>query len=161
MYSIQTIKLSIFFLSCITTVLGRSMSNQVEQNQSKNFKLTKFIFDYQAKIATIEWSNYTKLEIEMKQIDDDDCIYMGSFLDEEDSKILMTGCYDEIKNIQIQSFVHGYVVATININDTVTITNIKRPQIIDKIGNKPGFNDAIGTAQFDQRGSYTKLLRRI
>ena len=30
------------------------MSNQVEQNQSKNVKVTKFIFDYQAKIATIE-----------------------------------------------------------------------------------------------------------
>ena len=48
----------------------------------------------------------------MEKISDEDCIYKSYFLEETESKILLTGCKDETRDIQIQSLIFGDTLAT-------------------------------------------------
>ena len=48
----------------------------------------------------------------MEKISDEDCIYKSYFLEETDSKILLTGCKEETRDIQIQSLIFGDTLAT-------------------------------------------------
>lgn len=131
-YSLHNIKVYTFFLAYIITT---SLSKSVKYPIKNDGKISSFVFDYQSNLATVEWVDHTTMEMEMKQTTGDDCIYMGSFPDEKDSIVLMTGCDDEIKNIQIESSIHGYTIATCKINGTV-MNDIMPQMKVDKIANK-------------------------
>ena len=131
-YSLHNIKVYNFFLAYIITT---SLSKSVKYPIKNDGKISSFVFDYQSNLATVEWVDHTTMEMEMKQTTGDDCIYMGSFPDEKDSIVLMTGCDDEIKNIQIESSIHGYTIATCKINGTV-MNDIMPQMKVDKIANK-------------------------
>ena len=63
--------------------------------------------------ALLEWSNGIQKRIELEKISDDDCIFKSYFLEEIDSSnILLTGCKDETRDIQIQSLIFGDTLAT-------------------------------------------------
>ena len=63
--------------------------------------------------ALLEWSNGIQKRIELEKISDDDCIFKSYFFEEIDSSnILLTGCKDETRDIQIQSLIFGDTLAT-------------------------------------------------
>ena len=45
--------------------------------------------------------------VEMMETSHEDCFFEGTFQEDPESSILITGCQDEVKNIQIQSVVFG------------------------------------------------------
>ena len=58
-------------------------------------------------MAHFEWSNELKTTVEMMETSHEDCFFEGTFQEDPESSILITGCQDEVKNIQIQSLVFG------------------------------------------------------
>ena len=51
--------------------------------------------------------------------EDDECIYRGSFMEDLGSSILVTGCEDEERSLQIHSLMFGDTLATGSSNGTI------------------------------------------
>ena len=58
-------------------------------------------------MAHFEWSDELKTTVEMVETSHEYCFFEGTFQEDPESSILITGCQDEVKNIQIQSVVFG------------------------------------------------------
>ena len=69
-------------------------------------------FKFNENKAMLEWSNNIETTVELETTSFEDCIYEGTFTEEQDSAILVTGCENEVKNIQIQSLLFGDIVAS-------------------------------------------------
>ena len=86
--------------------------------------LTKFHINRQENEANLEWSNGIKKSIDLKKdIISNDCIYNGQIGDEEKSHVLVTGCKNEIKHIQIHSKIYGDTLALTKNNYNVILRN--------------------------------------
>ena len=95
----------------------------VNTNNIFHVHLTKFYINEQENEANIEWSNGIKKTIDLKKDSiSDDCIYNSQIGDEEKiGEVLVTGCKDEIKHIQIHSEIYGDTLATIDSNGNIEL----------------------------------------
>ena len=91
------------------------------QNQKQvNAELTLFDIDNSEKLAFLEWSNHELIKIVLKKTSNSNCIYKGKFKEDQNSKVLVTGCSnDEFRNVQIQSIVFGDTIAKVDKNGRV------------------------------------------
>ena len=55
----------------------------------------------------LEWSDQRKATVDMRTIHEEYCIYKGTIKEDPESSLLITGCQDELKNIQIRSKEYG------------------------------------------------------
>lgn len=102
--------------------------------------LTKFHINRQENEANLEWSNGIKKSIDLKKdIISNDCIYNGQIGDEEKSHVLVTGCKNEIKHIQIHSKIYGDTLATIDLYGNIKV--FSEPALTDKITDPDQFMD--------------------
>jgi len=69
-------------------------------------KLTKFKFIEKEKLIELVWSNNKTAVVQLEQ-EDKECIYRGKFIEEIGSSILVTGCTQRMRSIQIQSILYG------------------------------------------------------
>lgn len=93
-------------------------------SNEKEGQLISFYFEENgtSSSAALEWTNQIKTIVQLETISFEHCIYKGSFEDQNNSVILVSGCpNDELKNIQIQSIIFGDILATAFKNDTVKI----------------------------------------
>ena len=94
--------------------------------------LTKFYINEQENEANLEWANGIKKTIDLKKdIISNDCIYNGQIGDSEKNHVLVTGCKDEIKHIQIHSKIYGDTLATIDHKGNIEL--FSEPALMDKI----------------------------
>ena len=95
----------------------------VNTNNIFHVNLTKFYINEQENEANLEWSNGIKKTIDLKKDSiSDDCIYNSQIGDEEKiGEVLVTGCKDEIKHIQIHSEIYGDTLATIDSNGNIEL----------------------------------------
>ena len=95
----------------------------VNTNNIFHVHLTKFYINEQENEANLEWSNGIKKTIDLKKDSiSDDCIYNSQIGDEEKiGEVLVTGCKDEIKHIQIHSEIYGDTLATIDSNGNIEL----------------------------------------
>ena len=70
---------------------------------------------------TLTWSDQRKTEVTLTKGQSQFCIYKGSFVEDLNSRILVTGCKNEVKMVQIHSFVYGDTFATALLNGTVIL----------------------------------------
>ena len=102
--------------------------------------LTKFHINRQENEANLEWSNGIKKRIDLKKdIIYNDCIYNGQIGDEEKSHVLVTGCKNQIKHIQIHSKIFGDTLATIDLYGNIEV--FSEPDLTDKIQDPDQFMD--------------------
>ena len=88
--------------------------------------------------ALLEWSNGIQKRIELEKISDDDCIFKSYFFEEIDSSnILLTGCKDETRDIQIQSLIFGDTLATFTDDGNVELHHVSL--LRDEIVSNPEF----------------------
>jgi hypothetical protein len=86
-------------------------------------------FEEKSLMLTLKWSDEVMKIVNLENIGEinDDCIYKGSYVEDNTSVILITGC--EIRSIQIQSPIFGDYLGTITINGTFEFA--KDGQLID------------------------------
>ena len=75
------------------------------------------IVDENAIIANATWSNGYSASVELKRIGNT-CMYRGVFTEDANSNLLVIGCDEETRNIQIQSLVFGDTFG-ISLNGTI------------------------------------------
>ena len=105
--------------------------------------LVSFVFDYNARRASLEWSDGNKTNVELKEIKNQHCIYKGSFNEDPDSMVVLTGCQNKLKSIQIESLVFGNTVGT-TLDGTVKIISktghiddtLVNPDFLEEFGNR-------------------------
>ena len=70
-------------------------------------KLELFEIDESETSAKLKWSDHKSAKIQLKRISEIDCFYEGSFKEEENSHVFVTGCDNQVRNVQIQSAIFG------------------------------------------------------
>ena len=72
---------------------------------------------------SLVWSNNFTATVDLHVENEEYCIYSGQFTDDEDSDVLVTGCFDENENmdisVQTKSDIYGNHLFTITRNGTV------------------------------------------
>jgi len=103
----------------LVLILNTASCNPVPDYSNE---LVSILFDYedQNNEATLEWSDETEVTVQLERISQDFCFYKGSFNEDPNSVVLITGCQDELRSIQISSEVFGDTSAT-TLNGTVEI----------------------------------------
>eukprot|EP00092_Neocalanus_flemingeri_P005645 GFUD01006079.1.p1 GENE.GFUD01006079.1~~GFUD01006079.1.p1 ORF type:complete len:429 (+),score=58.16 GFUD01006079.1:93-1379(+) len=104
-------------LLCCTHFLTGVYTDQVPENNLA--ELIKFEMGENQTSMWLTWSNNLTVEVELTQ-EDNECIYRGSFIGEEGSRILVTGCDPRERSIHIQSLVYGDTLGTGSSNGTIT-----------------------------------------
>ena len=74
--------------------------------------LSVFEFDSSTLKAELKWSDDSMKTVHMQRVSNEFCFYRGSFDDEPESVILLTGCQNKLKRIQIQSEKYGNTLGT-------------------------------------------------
>jgi len=105
--------------------------------QSVNFnspKLKRVNFFGSNNRATLIWSNGQHSAINLRTVDDEACIYESSLREELGSRIVVTGCAKEVKELQLTSVTYGKVFAMVKLDGSVEEVQIDpiidRPQIL-------------------------------
>merc|ERR1719510_2272056 len=72
-------------------------------------------------LLELKWSDKETKIVKLESLGDidEDCFYKGSYIEDSDSTILITGC--ELKNILIQSPIFGDYLGTITVNGTFKV----------------------------------------
>ena len=84
--------------------------------QSVNFnspKLKRVNFFGSNNRATLIWSNGQHSAINLRTVDDEACIYESSLREELGSRIVVTGCAKEVKELHFTSVTYGKVFAMV------------------------------------------------
>ena len=71
--------------------------------------------------VTLKWSNNETSSLNLKRLNWNHCIYKGSFEDESNSTVLLTGCRNEMRGIQIHSVIYGDTLASVAANGDIQI----------------------------------------
>jgi len=89
----------------------------------------------------LKWSDEATKIVKLESVGDidEDCFYEGSYIEDSDSNISITGC--ELTNIQIQSPIFGDYLGTITVNGTFKVSE-DAPLINDTVEN-PDWNPTI------------------
>jgi len=89
-------------------------------------------------LLELKWSDKATTIVKLESLGDidEDCFYKGSYIEDSDSTILITGC--ELKNILIQSPIFGDYLGTITVNGTFKVSE-EAPLIDDALEN-PDWN---------------------
>ena len=74
--------------------------------------------------ATLFWSNRIHSAINLETVDKEACIYESSLEEEHGSRIVITGCAEEVKELQLTSETYGTVLAIVNLNGSVAEVQI-------------------------------------
>ena len=74
--------------------------------------------------ATLFWSNRIHSAINLETVDKEACIYESSLKEEPGSQIVITGCAEEVKELQLTSENYGTVMAIVNLNGSVAEVQI-------------------------------------
>ena len=94
------------------------------QSSFKSPKLKKVYFHGSTKHATLFWSNRIHSAINLKTVDKEACIYESSLGEESGSRIVLTGCAKEVKELQLTSVTYGKVFAIVNLDGSVNEVQI-------------------------------------
>ena len=83
-----------------------------------------------------------KVTVQLERISQDFCFYKGSFNEDPNSVVLITGCQDELRSIQISSEVFGDTSAT-TLNGTVEI--VQGAEYVDEVVRNTDYITELGT----------------
>jgi len=112
-----------------TTTSTTTPQPLLEQSPSSNTpKLTRVQFFgsiFGGAAATLIWSNGQHSAINLKTVDDEACIYESSLREEPGSRIIITGCAKEVKELQLTSVTYGKLFAMINLDGSVEEVQIE------------------------------------
>ena len=103
----------IFVLNCLKIGIGVYLNNELKQftmsEEVENFTTVK-----------LQWIDQKTTNAILNRVNENFCCYKGSFQEERNSLIFVTGCFeDEIREIQIHSKIFGDFVGTSHKNGTV------------------------------------------
>ena len=82
-------------------------------------KLKKVDFLGSNTCANLTWSNGHRSAINLETADNEACIYESSLVEESGSRIVMTGCAEEVKELLLTSVTYGIVFAIVNLDGSV------------------------------------------
>jgi hypothetical protein len=97
--------------------------------------LSVFEFDSNTLKAELKWSDDSMKTVHLQRVSNEFCFYRGSFDDEAESVILLTGCQNKLKSIQIQSEKYGDTLGTTMTGNVDIVQGVDLSG--DIVGNNP------------------------
>jgi len=118
--------------------IASTPKQQPRQPRQPNQLLTANLKEKSIFLLELKWSDKATKIVKLESLGDidEDCFYKGSYIEDSDSTILITGC--ELKNILIQSPIFGDYLGTITVNGTFKVSE-DAPLINDALEN-PDWN---------------------
>jgi len=102
--------------------IASTPKQQPRQPRQPNQLLTANLKEKSIFLLELKWSDKATKIVKLESLGDidEDCFYKGSYIEDSDSTILITGC--ELKNILIQSPIFGDYLGTITVNGTFKVS---------------------------------------
>ena len=97
--------------------------------------LRMFEFDSNTLKAKLKWSDNSMKTVHLQKVSNEFCFYRGSFDDEPESVILLTGCENKLKSIQIESEMYGDFLGTTMTGDVEIVKGVDLSE--DIVPNNP------------------------
>jgi len=106
-------------------------------------------------VLELKWSDEATKIVQLESVGniDEECYYNGSYIEDPDSTILITGC--ELKTIQIQSPIFGDYFGTITANGILNV--VEDGYLIDDALENPDWNPTSNNVTFPEENNESKL----
>merc|ERR1719150_2795635 len=119
-------------------LIGATIAKPTQKPATDTKLVTANIEEKSIFILELKWSDEATKIVQLESVcnNDEDCCYKGSYIDDHDSTILVTGC--ELKTIQIQSPIFGDYLLTITANGILNVA--EDGYLIDDALENPDWN---------------------
>jgi len=106
-------------------------------------------------VLELKWSDEATKIVQLESVgnNDEDCSYKGSYIEESESTILITGC--ELKTIQIQSLIFGDFLGTITANGILNVA--EDGYLIDDALENPDWNPTSNNVTIPEENNESEL----
>jgi len=102
-------------------------------------------------VLELKWSDEATKIVQLESVED--CYYNGSYIEDPDSTILITGC--KLKNIQIQSPIFGDYLGTITANGKLKIA--EEGYLIDDALENPDWNPTSNNVTIPEENNESQI----
>jgi len=102
-------------------------------------------------VLELKWSDEATKIVQLESVED--CYYNGSYIEDPDSTILITGC--KLKNIQIQSPIFGDYLGTITANGILNV--VEDGYLIDDALENPDWNPTSNNVTMPEKKNESEL----